>query len=259
MRDEEQKLLEVVNEISTSTRSERVRQLAKHIRDADACTISTALSGWGNSPIAKKRVQDLVTAWKSSRVSAAELAGMLTAASFVVHRSATKLSLELVWTGPSSKFVPTRKTEQVLLEVIRAAKSELFLTSFVAYDVPSILEALDRAINAKIKVSVLLESSKEYGGELSIDSIGKMHEALPGAEVYYWRKDKGDSSAAKVHAKIAVADNSACFISSANLTGHAMEKNMEAGVLLRGGSIPGELHKHLKALAMIGVIQKASL
>ena len=51
----------------------------------------------------------------------------------------------------------------------------------------------------------------------------------------------------KVHAKVAVSDEKMCFISSANLTGHAMEKNMEAGVLIRGGSIPSNLHNRYPA------------
>ena len=34
----------------------------------------------------------------------------------------------------------------------------------------------------------------------------------------------------------------------ANLTGHAMEQNMEAGVLLTGGQIPKLLLDHLQAL-----------
>jgi phosphatidylserine/phosphatidylglycerophosphate/cardiolipin synthase-like enzyme len=41
-----------------------------------------------------------------------------------------------------------------------------------------------------------------------------------------------------VHAKIAVTDEEFCFISGTNLTGHAMERNMEAGVLIKGGAIP---------------------
>ena len=43
-------------------------------------------------------------------------------------------------------------------------------------------------------------------------------------------------------------DGDVCFITSANLTGHAMEQNMEAGVLLTGGKIPKLLHDHLQAL-----------
>ena len=58
----------------------------------------------------------------------------------------------------------------------------------------------------------------------------------------------------RVHAKVDVADGSSCFITSANLTGHAMEKNMEAGVLTSGGHIPGLLNKHLRALVDTKVI-----
>ena len=47
---------------------------------------------------------------------------------------------------------------------------------------------------------------------------------------------------------LAVADGAVCFITSANLTGHAMERNMEAGVLLTGGQVPKLLHEHLQAL-----------
>ena len=39
--------------------------------------------------------------------------------------------------------------------------------------------------------------------------------------------------------KVAVADGNTCFITSANLTGYAMERNMEAGVLISGGTFPG--------------------
>jgi hypothetical protein len=42
--------------------------------------------------------------------------------------------IELVWTGPSSTMIATRKTEQALLQVIDSASSRLFITSFVAYD-----------------------------------------------------------------------------------------------------------------------------
>ena len=59
----------------------------------------------------------------------------------------------------------------------------------------------------------------------------------------------------KVHAKVAVCDEALCFISSANLTGHAMEKNMEVGVLIRGGALPQTLHRHLEALVTIKIVR----
>ena len=59
-----------------------------------------------------------------------------------------------------------------------------------------------------------------------------------------------------MHAKVAVCDRSFCFISSANLTGHAMEKNMEAGVLIRGGRVAAQLQDHLEGLVDAGVIER---
>ena len=63
--------------------------------------------------------------------------------------------------------------------------------------------------------------------------------------------------AARVHAKVAVADENFCFVSSANLTGHAMEKNMEAGVFIRGGATPRDLHSHLEALETTHVVARS--
>lgn len=40
-------------------------------------------------------------------------------------------------------------------------------------------------------------------------------------------------------------------------TGHAMEKNMEAGVLIDGGSIPSNLHKDLEALVTTNQLKQA--
>ena len=101
---------------------------------------------------------------------------------------------------------------------------------------------------------MLLEASDKHGGGVSIDAIGKMRAALPTARIYFW-SEKGESFAGgKVHAKVAVCDETICFISSANLTGHAMEKNMEAGVLIRGGSVPIKLQNHLEALVTIKIL-----
>src|SRR5437868_3603301 len=50
---------------------------------------------------------------------------------------------------------------------------------------------------------------------------------------------------AKLHAKFAVADCRIALLSSANLTADAFERNMEAGILVRGGPLPARLAEHL--------------
>jgi len=61
---------------------------------------------------------------------------------------------------------------------------------------------------------------------------------------------------ASVHAKCAVADSRLAFITSANLTSAALERNMELGLLLRGGTVPDRLHAHLAALVTTKVVKQ---
>jgi phosphatidylserine/phosphatidylglycerophosphate/cardiolipin synthase-like enzyme len=58
-----------------------------------------------------------------------------------------------------------------------------------------------------------------------------------------------------LHAKIALADGRAMLISSANLTEYAMTLNMEMGILVRGGSLPVQVEKHLKRLSEMGIFE----
>src|SRR5262249_37704373 len=100
-------------------------------------------------------------------------------------------------------------------------------------------------------------ASELHGGGVSIDGIAKMKAVLPTAATMTWHRKGPGFDGGKVHAKVAVADEKVCFVTSANLTGHAMEKNMELGVLVRGGALPRDLHRHLDALVTTHVITRA--
>src|SRR5690606_25773177 len=139
-------------------------------------------------------------------------------------------------------------TEQALLQVINSAEKSLIVTSFVAYDVSTIVKALNAANDRGVSVSMLLELSQDQGGSISFNVIGKMKTLVPTANLYAWRDKAVSFSDGCVHAKVDVADSSMCFITSANVTGSAMEKTMEAGVLISGGDVPRRLAHHLQAL-----------
>jgi cardiolipin synthase A/B len=247
-------LIEAIIELVSDSPPDKTEHLADSIRRLSGAQNALSLTSWDASPRAKSALTKLVSAWQSAYIPPAELAGMLLGASAAYHRAKGEQEIELVWTGPSSNLIATRKTEQALLQVINSAESRLFITSFVAYDVASIMKALVVAIERGVEVSMLLEASDKHGGGVSIDAISKMKSALPAAKIFSWVKNDEDFYGGKVHAKVAVADENFCFISSANLTGHAMEKNMEAGVLIRGGAIPSSLHRHLEALETTRVI-----
>ena len=46
------------------------------------------------------------------------------------------------------------------------------------------------------------------------------------------------------------------FISSANLTEYALNINMEMGVLIKGGTLPGQMHSHFHGLIRDGVVEE---
>jgi len=227
---------------------EKIQAISSRIRRTDAVKASGALSGSVSTPVAAEVVDQLIDAWRGTSVSAEELASMLLSAGHVFTKATNQQSTELVWTGPTTPFVSARRTEQALLQVINAAEQTLFITSFVAYDVSTIVKALNAASDRGVVISMLLELSQDDGGSISFDVIGKMRTLVPAAQLYAWRDKADPFSDGRVHAKVAVADGRMCFITSANLTGYAMEKNMEIGVLIVGGPIANLLRDHLQAL-----------
>ncbi len=243
-----EKLLDAVAALVCLVSPEKVQAIASRIRRTDASKAGGSLSGVVGTPAATGVVDQLVDAWRATTVSADELASMLLAAGHVFTKVANQQSTELVWTGPTTPFVSARRTEQALLQVINAAEQTLFITSFVAYDVSTIVKALNAASDRGVVISMLLELSQDHGGSITFDAIGKMRTLVPAARLYAWRDKADPFSDGRVHAKVAVADGRMCFITSANLTGHAMEKNMEAGVLITGGHIPRLLGDHLRSL-----------
>lgn len=243
-----EKLLDAVTTLVWLVSPEKVGAISSRIRRTDISKAVGALSDVVSTPAAAEVVDQLIDAWRGSTVSAEALASMLLAAGHVFTKTTSQQSTELVWTGPTTPFVSARRTEQALLQVINSAEQALFVTSFVAYDVSTIVKALNAAAGRGVDIFILLEQSKDQGGSISFDAIGSIKVLVPAAKLFAWNNKSATFDGGSVHAKVAVADDKICFITSANLTGHAMEKNMEAGVLVSGGGIPRALADHLQAL-----------
>lgn len=243
-----ERLLEAITAVVCLVSPGKVHALAAAVRKIGGGKSALPLSDAVGTPAAKGAVVRLADAWRATSVSSEELAMMLLAACHTFETVSNHQTTELVWTGPTTPFVSARRTEQALLQVIGAAKQTLFVTSFVAYDVLGIVKALNEANTRGVNISMLLESSKDRGGTVKFDVIKKMRVLIPSARLYAWSERDASFADGCVHAKVAVADGDVCFITSANLTGHAMEVNMEAGVLVSGGAVPKLLHDHLEAL-----------
>ena len=246
-------LLAAVSELVSIVSSDRVAALATKVRGVDAAKAGDLGAGVLSAK-AGNALKGLVDAWKASTTSGETLAAMLLAAAHAFRHAESRQKVELVWTGPTTELVPARRTEQALIQVINAAKHRLFITSYVAYDIESIAKALRSAAERGVKIEFLMELSSAQGGKVSIDPIGNLRNIVPDAWFYIWKDKDVAFVNGSVHAKVAVADGLFCFITSANLTGYAMDQNMEAGVLISGVPLPEQLHRHLEALVITGVI-----
>jgi cardiolipin synthase A/B len=249
-------VLLAVTEIVSLLPPSRVQSIADRIRVSTPEVAGRTLHQLVSTPAARAALDDLVSSWKTSAISGEHLSGLLIGAAHLRRHTLREGNIELVWTGPQTPFVPTRRTEQVLLDLINRAKTDIFLVSFVAFDFPTVVDALNAAISRDVDVKVLLESSVSHGGSLSVDPVATMRKHVPVATLFAWTDRAAPFADGKVHAKVAVADGEIAFLTSANLTGHALEKNMEAGVVIDGGKVPQDLRAHLEALIATKVIRK---
>jgi len=254
-------LWQVIAELGLELHPDRIAAVASKIESLGSLEqFSLVKPAFG--PNADKSIIDrLGSAWRdANKVHPTELAAALRGASSTAILHERRGSVEMVWSGPSTGMVPIRHTEQVLCEVIESARNRLFIVSFVAYEVFSIIKALQDAAGRQVQIDILLESPTERGGKVTIDSFKTMKGAVPSANLYVWRARRGKkalaASTGAVHAKCAVCDGKLAFITSANLSNTAMEHNMELGVLVRGGYLPDELHKHLEALVTMEIVEQ---
>lgn len=201
---------------------------------------------------AREQVRTLLAARDSAGVESGALALALAAAR-ERERAARAQRVSVVWTGPDTYAVPVRRTDQALLELIRRAQQRLIVVSFAVYKVPEVAAALIECARRGCEVAVVVESEAESGGKVSFEMAKALGSAVAEhARLYTWpleaRPDVGNGKAASLHVKCAVADRQRLLVSSANLTEYAFTKNMELGLLVEGGEVPGRVQDHLEVL-----------
>jgi phosphatidylserine/phosphatidylglycerophosphate/cardiolipin synthase-like enzyme len=170
-------------------------------------------------------------------------------------------TVELVWTGPHTKALPLRQTEQALLQVIDAALWRLTLVSYAVYKIPRICNALIRAADRGVSLRIILEAPESHEGQDAYDTLRALGDAVAlRSAVYLWpfeqRSTDTHGKPGILHVKCAVADSRWLFLSSANLTEYAFTVNMELGVLITDGPLPGQVEMHFDQLIQAGVLAR---
>lgn len=124
--------------------------------------------------------------------------------------------------------------------MIREAEQEILLASYATYPPVSLKTALAAAVTRGVAVTLLLERAEDNpawkGAPEPFPHLAATRLCWPLA-----RRPAG----ASLHAKVLVVDRKVALVGSANFTGHALESNLECGLVVRGGPVPTMLAEHL--------------
>ena len=255
---ERQEMLEAVVGLASQMPGEFVRQLAAGLRNSDSETAPSI-----PNPNYRALAAVFVESWRKNwpQISPGDVSVALETAAYAEASHQQQQQLELVWTGPDTKVLPVRRTEQVLLQVIDSATEKLTLVSYAVYKIPHICQALLRAANRGVSLRIIVENPDRQAGQEAYDTLRAFGDIVAArSSVYLWplsrREKDGAGRHGILHVKCAVADNRWLFISSANLTEYAFTVNMELGVLISGGALPAHVEAHFDQLIASGAFTR---
>lgn len=244
---------------------ETVRTLAATITRLDWGTYDQARSALLSTTVPaqlRARAAAILDAWQPVRgdLSPAALAAALRAALATAHHLRANHHLEVLWSGPVVPGVALRRTDQALIEVIQAAQQRLLLVSFAVYPTPAIFAALDAALARGVALTVVVERYEADGAPMAYDTIQALGTIAQRSTIYLWPPEARPTDAAgrmgRMHSKCALADRRVLFLSSANLTGAAMNSNMELGILISGGEIPQRVGAQFDQMIARGILRQ---
>lgn len=197
---------------------------------------------------------------RTEELTAGAAALALRAAARAVEIESADRAVEIAWTGPSTTAVPVRRVDQVLYELIGNATRELVVVTYAAYRAERALAEIAHASRRGVSVNFVLELGQHSGGKVSFDLLAQFKNAVPLARIYYWpldrrrRNDRGGYGS--MHAKSVIADRHLALVSSANLTDHALDLNIELGFVV-GRSVAERLAIHFDQLIVQGELAEA--
>lgn len=255
-------LIDVIKDLARQLPAPHVEGLADAVEQYGLFEEAAVSSALGATPIpaVAHHADRLVRAWRRSpEVPGIAVAMALRAASSAAADERESEKVEIAWTGPKTSAVPVRLTRQVLLEIIEEVARELWIVSFAAYRVDDIVAALKAAAARGAAIRLVLEMEEAEGGTLSFGAAGAFDELRGVASFLAWPLDRRpalEKGRAALHAKAAIADERLAFVTSANLTGHALSQNMELGLLVRGGNVPKQLAVHFRRLLAAGILSE---
>ena len=173
---------------------------------------------------------------------------------------------DLVWSGPEVPGLHARDTRRVFEELLGSAERSVWASTYAFFDGPRAFQVLAQRMDAKanVKVALLLNIQRKRGDTTAADQLVRRFADRfwstdwPGSSkpsVYYDpRALELDGPAGVLHAKAVVIDDEVVFVTSANLTEAALDRNIELGLLVRDHALAASVATHFQTLIERGLL-----
>jgi phosphatidylserine/phosphatidylglycerophosphate/cardiolipin synthase-like enzyme len=174
---------------------------------------------------------------------------------------------DLVWSGPEVPGLHARDTRRVYDELLGSAQHSIWASTYAFFDGHKAFDVLARRMDAvpSLQVTLLLNIQRRRGDTTSADELVRRFTDRfwktdwPGTEkprVYYDpRSLELNGPAGVLHAKAVVADDEAVFVTSANLTEAALDRNIEIGLVIRDRALAASVSRHFRGLIDRSLLQ----
>jgi hypothetical protein len=222
---------------------------------SDAATVAAELDRLGASGMRAMELAYLLRALAHERAAGQRIADRI----------------ELVWSGPEHASSASRDTGVVVRELFSAAGSTVRIAGFAVYNGRSVFDALasNMATNPSLSVRLFVNIPRPHLDTRSAGAIVRAYvtsfiqnewpgERLP--ELYYDPRALSTEPGprASLHAKCIVVDRRWSFITSANFTEAAQDRNIEAGVLVDDPHLAAAVESQLDNLISSGAVRVVS-
>lgn len=249
-----QQLFSQIFVLVASSHADKVKQLIELLPHSTCAQIT---STWPTNAAMRAELNKVFNLMPSLEIDNKELALLIQGIAFGRAHERESEQVELVWTGPDTDIVPVRKTSRVLRELIDSSNKTLLITSYASYPLPEIETAINQATARGVEVSFLIETETYNESDSFLNRAKELAARMPRVAFLIWpSSERTESGWATLHAKCAVADAEICLITSANFTEAAMDRNLEVGMLVRGGTVPKNLSDQFSTMLVRGIIRR---
>lgn len=159
---------------------------------------------------------------------------------------------DLVLTAPDSFRVKTLKTRDIMRKLIENTEKSLTITGYSVSDYfAEMIDVIIKKSQQGVYVRLYVNDIEKQKGAL--DRLMAYRSRF--LQVYEYQKQEDDKMAA-LHAKLIVSDVKKALVSSANLSYHGMQGNVEMGFLIESHDKAKQIEEVMKEMVRMKVFSK---